>query len=334
MNSFILWTLLPSIFIFRSCMTHNLKILFAGTPDFAGTHLEHLIQAGCKIIAVFTQPDRPSGRGRKITASPVKRIAEHNNITVYQPDSLKSTDVKDQIIKLQPDLMVVIAYGLILPKDLLEIPSYGCVNVHASLLPRWRGAAPIQRAIEAGDKKTGVSLIQMDEGLDTGDIVYEAVCDILEDETSATLYKKLANIGAKALIDFLDFLASSNVTWKKQDSSQANYAHKITKEEARIDWSKDALLLERSIRAFNPSPVSWAYINGQRLRVWKAKALSVSLEGLPGEIVCVDSNGIMVVCGVGGLMLLEVQLPGREKKPVWPLAYSSQQLLTIGSVFN
>lgn len=291
-------------------MSTPLNIIFAGTPEFAAVALEALIHSTHQIKAVFTQPDKPSGRGLKLTQSAVKTLALHYHLPLYQPKSLK--DSHELLASLQADVMVVAAYGLLLPADVLKIPRLGCVNIHPSLLPRWRGAAPIQRSIYAGDKETGVTIMKMDEGLDTGPILLQRPYVLMPDETSQTLHDTLAKLGAKTLIETLDLLAADQIKPKLQDNDHATYANKITKEEALIDWTRPAVQLEQEIRAFNPWPVAYTSFQGQNLRIWFAKALPNSQDNaaLPRTILNVAKTGIDIATGVGALRLLEVQMPG------------------------
>ena len=254
----------------------SLNIIFAGTPDFAAQHLQAILNSQHNVIAVYTQPDKPAGRGKKLQASPVKQLAEQNNIPVYQPKSLRKEEAQFELKVLNADVMVVVAYGLILPKAVLDAPRLGCLNVHGSILPRWRGAAPIQRSIWAGDAQTGVTIMQMDEGLDTGDMLHKVYCDILPTETSTSLYNKLAELAPSALIDVLDNLENGKFIAEKQDDSQSNYAEKLSKEEAQLDWSLSAMQLERNIRAFNPWPIAYFSTedkdgNTQTLKVYQAE---------------------------------------------------------------
>ncbi len=233
-------------------MSQSLRIVFAGTPDFAARHLAALLSSEHEVIAVYTQPDRPASRGKKLTASPVKTIALEHDIPVYQPENFKSDEAKQELADLNADIMVVVAYGLLLPQVVLDTPKLGCINVHGSILPRWRGAAPIQRSIWAGDAETGVTIMQMDIGLDTGDMLKIATLPIEASDTSASMYEKLAGLGPDALIDCLADIATGKVEPVKQDDELANYAKKLSKEEARIDWNDDAAHIERCVRAFNP----------------------------------------------------------------------------------
>jgi methionyl-tRNA formyltransferase len=269
-----------------------------------------LLDSTYDTIAVFTRPDRPAGRGRKTTASPVKQLAIQHNVPVYQPDTLKSDIAQQALAALQPDLMVVIAYGLILPPAVLAIPRLGCINVHASLLPRWRGAAPIQRAILAGDSETGVCLMQMDAGLDTGPVLACTVCPIEADDTGSRLHDKLARLGAELLSDNLAALDRSELVPRRQDEAGASYADKLKKSEARIDWNTPAVEISRRIRAFNAWPVAETRFADRQLRIWDALVVPGEADALPGTVLSADKTGIEVACGAGRLRLLELQLPG------------------------
>lgn len=293
-------------------MANSLRIIFAGTPDFAADHLRALLDSEHQVVAVYTQPDRPAGRGKKLTASPVKQLALANDIQVHQPQSLKDEDAQQTLQNIKADIMVVVAYGLILPQTVLQTPPFGCINVHGSLLPLWRGAAPIQRAIWAGDTQTGVTIMQMDEGLDTGDMLHTAAIPIQPEDTSATLYDKLAELGPKALMHVLDNLDSAQP--QKQDDSQATYAKKLSKEEAEIDWSQSASQLARNTRAFNPWPVAWTEIAGEKVKIWAAQVIDEEGASSPGMITQADKHGIVVSCGEGRLKITSLQLPG--KKPL------------------
>lgn len=296
-----------------------MKIVFAGTPEFAIEPLKALLNSAHSIIGIFTQPDRPAGRGQTLHQSPVKRLAELHNIPVYQPINLKSPEEQEMLRNLKPDLLVVVAYGLILPKAILEMPKFGCINIHASLLPRWRGAAPIQHALLAGDKTTGICTMQMDEGLDTGDILLKKTCDITPDETSQTLHDKLAALGATALLETLETLEKGTVSPQKQDAENVTIATKISKADAKIDWQESATVIDRKIRAFNPWPIAFAELNGQTIRIWSAKLNSSTLlekNIKPGTIIKKYKEGIDVATGEGILTLLEIQLPGGKRLPV------------------
>ncbi|MDI5833171.1 methionyl-tRNA formyltransferase [Shewanella xiamenensis] len=291
-----------------------LNIIFAGTPDFAARHLQALINSHHNVIAVYTQPDRPAGRGKKLTASPVKELAVSHDIPVYQPGSLRKEPAQQELAALNADIMVVVAYGLILPKVVLDTPRLGCINVHGSILPRWRGAAPIQRALWAGDKETGVTIMQMDVGLDTGDMLLKTYLPIEDDDTSATLYEKLALQGPDALLQALEGLANGTLAAEKQDEALANYAEKLSKEEARLDWSKSATQLWQEVRAFNPWPVSYFEHQGNTIKVWQTQVSTTSSNAAPGTIISASKKGIEVATGDGVLTLLSMQLPG--KKPL------------------
>ncbi|MFB2670994.1 methionyl-tRNA formyltransferase [Shewanella xiamenensis] len=291
-----------------------LNIIFAGTPDFAARHLQALINSHHNVIAVYTQPDRPAGRGKKLTASPVKELALAHNIPVYQPGSLRKEPAQQQLAALNADIMVVVAYGLILPKVVLDTPRLGCINVHGSILPRWRGAAPIQRALWAGDKETGVTIMQMDVGLDTGDMLLKTYLPIEDDDTSASLYEKLAQQGPDALLQALEGLANGTLAAEKQDEALANYAEKLSKEEAMLDWTKSATQLWQEVRAFNPWPVSYFEHQGNTIKVWQTQVSTTSSNAAPGTIISASKKGIEVATGDGVLTLLSMQLPG--KKPL------------------
>jgi len=292
----------------------NLRIIFAGTPDFAVPALHRLLDRGYRPLAVLTQPDRPSGRGRRLQASPVKQAAEAASIPVHQPASLAGFDAAEQISALRPDLLIVIAYGLILPTTILNVPGYGCWNIHASLLPRWRGAAPIQRAIEAGDSTTGVCIMQMDEGLDTGPVLRRVTLPIGKNETGGSLHDKLAEAGADALLNCLEALARGAPPAPVSQSVQGlSYARKLRKAEAQINWQEPGLQLERRIRAFNPWPVAWCTINTERTRIWSAALEKRDHNEEPGTVLTANQAGIEIATGEQVLRLLELQRPGGKR---------------------
>ena len=310
---------------------NKLKLIFAGTPDFAARHLAALLSSDHEVVAVYTQPDKPAGRGQKLTASPVKELALANDLPVYQPASLRNEAAQAELAALGADLMVVVAYGLILPKAVLDTPRLGCLNVHGSLLPRWRGAAPIQRAIWAGDAETGVTIMQMDVGLDTGAMIRKVSCTIASDETSASLYDKLAELGPQALVDTLNAMAAGDTAAEVQDDALANYAQKLSKEEARIDWSMEAVAIERCIRAFNPWPISWFEVADQTIKVWQAEVID-SDHGQPvGTLLKADKQGIDVATGKGVLRLLTLQPPGKKAMSVPDLLNSRRDWFEPGT---
>ncbi len=290
-----------------------MRIIFAGTPEFAAGHLRYLLEKTThEIVAVFTQPDRPAGRGKKLTASPVKETALSHQLPVYQPVTLRDKAIQEQIAQLKPDVMVVVAYGLILPSSVLSIPPFGCLNVHASLLPRWRGAAPIQRSIEAGDTETGITIMQMDEGLDTGAMLLKVNCSIAPQETSASLHDKLMSLGSPALTQVLQAIENKTVQTTAQDNTQASYASKINKTEAKLDWQQAAADLERKVRAFNPFPIAYIDLKGESVRIWQALALNEKTHAAPGTILKSHPEGIDVATGEGVLRLTQLQLPGKK----------------------
>ncbi|WP_324732615.1 methionyl-tRNA formyltransferase [Pseudomonas paeninsulae] len=289
-------------------MSESLRIVFAGTPEFAAEHLKALLDSPHQIIAVYSQPDRPAGRGQKLTASPVKQLALQHGVPVYQPQTLRDPVAQAELAALAPDLLVVVAYGLILPQVVLDIPRLGCINSHASLLPRWRGAAPIQRAIEAGDSESGVTVMQMEAGLDTGPMLLKVSTPIAADDTGGSLHDRLAGLGPQAVIEAIGGLASSSLVGEVQDDSLATYAHKLNKDEARLDWTRPALELERLVRAFHPWPICHSTLSGEALKVHAAELGEGS--GAPGSILSADKQGLMVACGQGALRLTRLQLPG------------------------
>ena len=313
--------------------TPPLRIVFAGTPDFAAMHLGALQQSDHELIAVYTQPDRPAGRGKKLTPSPVKLAAEAAGLPVFQPASLKDSAQQQHLAALNPDVLVVVAYGLILPQAVLDIPGFACLNVHASLLPRWRGAAPIQRAIEAGDSETGITIMRMDAGLDTGDMLATASCPIEHATTSASLHDQLADCGTTLLLAVLKDLPDYLANGQKQDDTKATYAKKILKTEAEIDWNQCAIALDRAIRAFNPFPVCFTSVAGERLKIWQAQTAAHYSEGdyPAGTITGADRKGIRVRCGAGDLIITRLQLPGGNILDAAQMLNAKSALFTTGS---
>ncbi|KJG12813.1 methionyl-tRNA formyltransferase [Photobacterium iliopiscarium] len=312
-------------------MSKPLRIIFAGTPDFAARHLAALLSSQHQVVAVYTQPDRPAGRGKKLTASPVKNIAVEHDIPVFQPASLRNPEAQQQLAAIDADIMVVVAYGLLLPQEVLDTPPLGCINVHGSILPRWRGAAPIQRSIWAGDKETGVTIMQMDIGLDTGDMLQVTTLPITATDTSATMYDKLADLGPDALINCLTDIANGTAVATKQDDAQANYAKKLTKEEAQIDWTMDATAIERCVRAFNPWPMSHFTVAEQTIKVWQTRVEDDNQGQLPGTILAADKHGIVVATAQGALRLLSLQPPGKKAMSVADLLNSRREWFQIGT---
>jgi methionyl-tRNA formyltransferase len=288
-----------------------LKILFAGTPQFAAKALEAILGAQHEVVVVLTQPDRPAGRGMQLTASPVKQLALQHNLPVLQPNTLKDIDIQRQLANYNADVMVVAAYGLLLPRPVLEMPRYGCLNIHASLLPRWRGAAPVQRAILAGDHETGVTIMQMDEGLDTGDMLLMRPCRIDSSDTAATLLDKLTVIGAEAVLEALNRLCTGELKPETQDSTKATYANKLAKTEAALDWNKTSDQLQRAVHAYNPFPVANATLNQATIKIWQATA-QPGQQGDPGQVLSVSKQGILVACGEGALNLEVLQRPNNK----------------------
>ncbi len=292
-----------------------MNIIFAGTPQFAANALAALIKRH-NVVAVLTQPDRPSGRGMHLTASPVKQLAMQHALPVLQPTTLKNAEIQQTIAGLDADVMVVAAYGLILPKAVLQLPRHGCLNIHASLLPRWRGAAPIQRAILAGDAESGITIMQMDEGLDTGEILLKKVCRIEPTETSQSLHDKLAELGAQAVIEALQAMELGKLRPEQQDTSQATYAAKLTKAEAQLDWTQDAKQLERAVRGYFPFPTAYALFEGTQIKILRASLDSGAEAAAAGTVVAVDKDRIRVACGKGVLGLEILQKPGGKALPV------------------
>lgn len=312
-------------------MSDSLRIIFAGTPDFAARHLDALLSSEHQVVGVFTQPDRPAGRGKKLMPSPVKVLAEEKGVPVFQPGSLRPQENQQLVADLQADIMVVVAYGLILPKAVLDMPRLGCINVHGSLLPRWRGAAPIQRSLWAGDAQTGVTIMQMDVGLDTGDMLHKHSCPITADDTSGSLYDKLADLGPQGLLHTLAQLAAGTAKPEVQDEALVTYAEKLSKEEARVDWSLSAAQLERCIRAFNPWPMSYIVIDEQPVKIWQASVINTPTSAAPGTILEANRQGIQVATGEGILNLLSLQPAGKKAMGVQDLLNSRREWFIPGN---
>ncbi len=315
-------------------MSQSLRIVFAGTPDFAARHLAALLSSEHEVIAVYTQPDRPAGRGKKLTASPVKHLALEHNIPVYQPENFKSDEAKQALASLNADIMVVVAYGLLLPKAVLDTPKLGCINVHGSILPRWRGAAPIQRSIWAGDAETGVTIMQMDVGLDTGDMLKIATLPIDASDTSSSMYDKLAELGPQALVDCLSDIAQGTAVAVKQDDALANYAQKLSKEEAKINWTLSAQAIERCVRAFNPWPMSHFSVAENQIKVWQSRVETGNSTHAPGTIIQADKTGIYVATGEGILVLESLQIPGKKALPVQDILNARSSWFEVGTQLN
>lgn len=312
----------------------SLKIVFAGTPDFASAHLQTVLDTHHQVIAVYTQPDRPAGRGRKLKPGPVKELALQHDIPVYQPKTLRDEAAQQELAALGADLMIVVAYGLILPQVVLDTPKHGCINVHGSILPRWRGAAPIQRAIAADDKESGVTIMQMDAGLDTGDMLIKAFCPIHATDTSSDLHDRLIEVGQPALVEAVDAIAEGSLTPERQDDNLANYAHKMSKEEAHIDWSKPASELDCLVRAFNPWPVATTEFDELVIRVWEASPVADSSDQEPGVLVKADKEGLDIACQQGMLRVTKVQLPGSKAMAVSDLLNSKKEMFAVGKRFR
>ncbi|MDG0992285.1 MAG: methionyl-tRNA formyltransferase [Luminiphilus sp.] len=315
-------------------MSNARRVIFAGTPEFAATHLNALIVAGHDVCAVLTQPDRRAGRGKQLQPSAVKRRAQSAGITVLQPESLRTPESHDLLTALNAEIMIVVAYGLILPQTILDIPVYGCLNVHASLLPRWRGAAPIQRAIEAGDAQTGVTIMKMEAGLDTGPMITKGTLDITTSETSGTLHDRLAGLGPELLLEVLENFPHQLAQATPQKDHEATYAAKINKDETQLDWELDALTLSRKVRAFNPASICFSYLSNERIKIWQAIALSEPHNSSSGRIIRSDAEGIVVACGDGALKITVAQFPGAKALPVSELLNGRNNQLAVDQRFT
>ena len=307
-----------------------MKVIFAGTPDFAAAALKAIAAAGFEIPLVLTQPDRPKGRGMQLAPSPVKQAALELGVRVTQPEKLRNNAEALQMLKeVEADVMVVAAYGLILPQDVLDTPKHGCLNIHASLLPRWRGAAPIQRAIEAGDAETGVCIMQMDIGLDTGDVVSEHRYTIQLTDTANEVHDALMNLGAEAIVaDLQQLKAEGRLKSVKQPEKGVTYAQKLSKEEARIDWNESAAVIERKIRAFNPVPAAWVEYQGKPMKIWRAEV--VAQQGRAGEVLSCSADGLVVACGENALKITELQPSGSKRMPI--AAFAAGHKIEVGTV--
>lgn len=292
----------------------SLRVAFAGTPEFAATALAAIITAGFEVPLVLTQPDRPAGRGMKLTPGPVKALALQHALTVDQPERLRSVEQRAALEASRPDVLVVAAYGLILPPAVLAVPRLGCINIHASLLPRWRGAAPIHRAIEAGDSETGITIMQMDEGLDTGAMLLRRAIPILASDTTGSLHDRLATLGAEMIVTVLDQLPGGTLSAIAQPEQGVSYAAKIGKAEAAIDWRRPAEAIDRMVRAFNPFPGAFGILGQVPVKVWRCEPVVGS--GDPGQVIGADGTGVVVACGEGALKLVELQRPGSRRLPV------------------
>ncbi len=312
-----------------------MRIVFAGTPDFAAGHLAALLADGShEVVAVYTQPDRPAGRGKKLQASAVKQLALQHGIPVEQPMSLKDADAQAQLASYHADVMVVVAYGLILPAAVLRIPQFGCVNVHGSLLPRWRGAAPIQRSIWAGDSAAGVAIMQMEAGLDTGPVLLSRELPIAADDTSASLYAKLAELGPQALLQTLADLPKFLSAAKPQDEALVTYAQKLSKAEAELDWQQPATVLERWVRAFNPWPMAWLATAKGVVKVWRAETRASDASEAPGTVLAADKHGIVIQTADQALVITELQPPGKKAMSASEFLNGRSDWFSLGTVLQ
>ena len=316
--------------------TSSLNIIFAGTPDFAASVLTAILASQHNVIACYTQPDRPAGRGRKLAAGPVKTLALENDIPVYQPLNFKQDEDLDQLKALNADIMVVVAYGIILPKVVLDTPRLGCINVHASLLPRWRGAAPIQRAIAEGDVESGVTIMQMDEGLDTGNMLSKVTTPISPSDTGGSLHDRLANLGAEACVASLNDFSVNNFTAEVQDDTLSNYAHKLSKQEGQIQWGQSNQQVHNLIRAFNPWPVAHTELDGSKVRILEAELIdnNSASASQPGTILESNKLGLTVATGNGAVRITRMQLSGAKQLPVADILNSRKEQFSVGKQFT
>jgi len=323
---------ISSVLPTKKRITMPLKIVFAGTPIFALESLTALHESQHDVIAVYTQPDKPAGRGKQLTQSPVKEYALTHGLSIYQPKTLRAAKAQQTLAALKPDVMVVAAYGLILPKAVLEIPSKGCINIHASLLPRWRGAAPIQHAILAGDKETGITIMKMDEGLDTGDMLLKSSLTISKEDTAGTLHDKLADVGAKLIIEAMDNL--DNLSPEKQNEKEACYAAKIEKAHANIDWKQDACQIARFIRAYQPWPIAYSMMGELIVKIHQAHPITGESNAVPGSIIEVTKDQLLINTGQGLLAITKMQLPGKKAMPVRDILNAKAAVFANGKVFG
>lgn len=313
----------------------GLNVVFAGTPEFAAHVLQALLDAASyNVCAVYSQPDRRSGRGRRLLASPVKQLAQQHSIDIYQPQNFRSPEAREELRALHPDVLVVAAYGLLLPKSVLDIPAHGCINIHASLLPRWRGAAPIERAIEAGDSETGISIMQMDEGLDTGPVLATQSCTIDSAETGESLRAKLAAIGATCLLQSLAQLTNDSLQPQQQNDKHATYANKINKQELEIDWRMPAGEIERKLRAFYSANTMYSALGDMRIKIARAELADNAQQHPPGAIIEVQRDAIVVACGDAALRIVELQLPGGKMLSAQAILNAKKSLFQPGSSFE
>ncbi len=320
-----------------SSVSPGLRIVFAGTPDFAAAHLQVLLDSPHQVVACYTQPDRPAGRGKKLQASPVKQLALQHGLPVAQPQSLKTPEAQAQLAGYDADIMVVVAYGLILPQAVLDTPRLGCINVHASLLPRWRGAAPIQRAIEAGDRESGITIMQMDAGLDTGDMLVRRACPIETTDTGGSLHDRLLTLGGPALLEALAQLTEGRAQPQAQDGTLSTYAPKISKAEAALDWRESATSLDAKIRAFNPFPIAHTARQSapqERIRLWQATPTNRPTTAAPGTLVAVGPGNLTVATGDGCLAISQLQLPGKRAMSVAELLRGNPELFRVGEMLE
>lgn len=317
-------------------MFHTIRIIFAGTSSFSAYHLDTLIQFKYKVVGILTKPDQPSGRGNQIVYNPVKKLAKKHNLPIYQPYTLNTYESQKWILNLQADIIIVVSYGLIFPDTILNIPRFGCINVHGSLLPRWRGAAPIQRALLAGDTNTGVTIIQMNSNLDAGDILYSSICEICPNDTSASLYNRLMYLGSRALLIVLEKIISGRIKVKLQNHTNITYAKKIKKTEAKINWYLSSIYLTRCIRAFNPFPGSYISYLGKNIKIWEAYAIDIKEISLriPGTIIDINKNGIYVVTGQGALILTKLQFEGKKVISIQDLLNSQKKYFFPGNLLS